>query len=505
MVLHPRAFQCLLATVALTLLPSGAHAQPAATPAAAASAAPTLAGLPPEATQHRDALRLLDLWLDAQRAYEQVPAVSAAVVVGQAVVWRKGFGAIDRAGRMPAAPDSIYSICSISKLLTSVAVMQLWEQGKLSLDDDVAKWVPDFAIRRNDVDSGPITLRAVLSHSAGLPREADASYWMAPGFPFPDHDTLYQRLREQTTFDRVGSRYQYSNLGLAVLGDVVAAVSGQRYQDYVQQQVLAPLKMADTRPLMPVGETRLATGFSARQRDGSRTPLPPFDTRALVAAAGYTSTVDDLALFARWQLRLLQGGGHELLKVSTLREMQRVQWTDQDGKNTRGLGFGVSRDGANTVLGHTGWCPGYRSALVLVPQQQLAVVSMVNTSDSEGSVPYAKQIRQLMSKGLKLPVAQPGPGKPLLDDYAGRYGVQPWSSEQVVVPWGDQLAMLDLPNGDPAGTMQLYKSSGPDRFRLVREDGSPGAELVFERDAARAVTGYHQWSQHVSRISALQR
>ena len=502
----PLALHRLLAAAALTLLPLGAGSQPATAPAAGAASAPAgLAGPLPVATQHLDALRLLDLWLEAQRAYEQVPAVSAAVVIGQAVVWRKGFGVIDRSGRLPATPESIYSICSISKLLTSVAVMQLWEQGKLSLDDDVAKWVPDFAIRRHDADSGPITLRALLSHSAGLPREADASYWMPPGFPFPDRSTLYQRLREQITFDRVGSRHQYSNLGMVVLGDVVAAVSGQRYEDYVQQQVLAPLKMADTRPLLPVGDARLATGFGARQRDGSRAPVPPFDVRALAAAAGYTSTVDDLALFARWQLRLLQDGGRELLKVSTLREMQRVQWTDPDGKNTWGLGFGVSRDGANTVVSHGGWCPGYRRALALVPQQQLAVVSMVNTGDSAGSVPFARQIRQLMIKGLKLPVAQPGPGKPVLDDYAGRYGVQPWSSEQVVVPWGEQLAMLDLPNPDPAGAMELLKPSGPDRFRFVQADGSLGAELLFERDAAGAVTGYRVWSQRINRLSALQR
>jgi CubicO group peptidase (beta-lactamase class C family) len=432
-----------------------------------------------------------------------VPAVSAAVVIGQAVVWRRGHGSIDLAQRVPAAPDSIYSICSISKLLTAVAMMQLWEQGKLSLDDDVARWVPDFAIRRHDVDSGPITLRALLSHSAGLPREADAPYWNAPAYAFPDRGTLYQRLREQTTVDRVGNRFQYSNLGMAVLGDVVAAVSGQPYEDYVQQQVLAPLKMADTRPRLPVGDARLATGFGARQRDAGRSPLPPFDARALAAAAGYSSTVDDLAQFARWQFRLLKDGGRELLKVSTLREMQRVQWTDPDGKNTWGLGFAVSRDGAHTVVSHAGWCPGYRSAIALMPQQQLAVVSMVNSGDAAGVAPYARQIRQLMVKGLTLPVAVPGPDKPVLADYAGRYASQPWSSELVVLPWGEQLAMLGLPSTDPAGEMELLKPSGRDRFRFVRADGSLGAELVFERDAQGVVSGYRQWSQRSARLSPL--
>ncbi len=97
-----------------------------------------------------DALRLLDLWFDAQRAYERVPGISAGVVIDQTLVWSKGYGLADVQRRVPAAPDTVYSIGSISKLFTSIAVMQLWEAGKLSLDDDVAKYLPLFAIRRHE-------------------------------------------------------------------------------------------------------------------------------------------------------------------------------------------------------------------------------------------------------------------------------------------------------------------------------------------------------------------
>ena len=125
---------------------------------------------PKPPTVPTDALRLLDLWFDAQRDYERQPGISAGVVVGQQLVWKKGYGHLDAAGKVPAGADTIYSICSISKLFTSVAVMQLWEAGKLSLDDDVAKHVPDFAVQRSHADSGPITLRSLLTHSSGLPR-----------------------------------------------------------------------------------------------------------------------------------------------------------------------------------------------------------------------------------------------------------------------------------------------------------------------------------------------
>lgn len=490
----------------LLALPATAGAQAAA---AAASAPPASAAPAPRparpATQHQDALRLLSVWLEAQRAYDNVPAVSAAVVIDQQVVWRRGFGHLDAARSVPAAPDSIYSICSISKLFTSVALMQLWEQGRFSLDDDITRLVPEAAIQRSDPDSGPISLRLLLSHAAGLPREADASYWNGPDFSFPDRATLLARLRGQQTLERSGWHHQYSNLGMALLGEAVAAAAGRPYTEQVQQALLAPLQMHDTRPLLPsqgVGQ-RLATGFGARQRDGSRPALPPFDTRGLVAAAGYTSTVDDLARFSAWQMRLLKNGGQELLKVATLREMQRVQWTDPDGGNTWGLGFGVNREGPNTVVGHGGWCPGFRSQWSLMPQQQLAVASMVNVGGADGIVPYGRQIRQLMLKGLKLPVAPTGAGAPRLEDYAGRYGSQPWASERVIVPWGDRLATLNLPSTDPANELQLLKPEGPDRFRAYRKDDTPAEVVQFERDASGRVSGYRARSQWTPRLGPL--
>lgn len=471
----------------------------------AQSAASPASVEPAVATQSSDAVRLVELWLDAQREYEQIPALSAAVVIGQKIVWQKGYGTVDASGGLPAAPDTIYSICSISKLFTSVAVMQLWERGKFSLDDDIGKLLPNAGIVRADTDSGPISVRLLLSHAAGLPREADAGYWTAPDFTFPDRASLYDGLRKQSTIERAGAHFQYSNLGMVLLGDMVAAASGQRYEDYVQQHVLAPLQMVDTRPRLPVelAGQRLATGFGARQRNGQRQAVPPFDTKALVSAAGYTSTVDDLARFAMWQFRLLHGGPRELLKASTLREMQRVQWSDPDGKNTWGLGFQVTRDGAQTVVSHAGWCPGFRSAISLMPQQQLAVVSMAATSDPTGGVPYARGIRQLMIKGLQLPMAPTGSGKPRLEDYGGRYDSQPWGSETLIVPWGDQLAVLDLPSSDPANDLELLRPSGPDRFRRHRADGSPGSELIFERDHTGTVIGVVEWSQRSRRLSSL--
>lgn len=443
----------------------------------------------------RDAVRAVETWLQAQVAYDRVPGLAASIVVGQDVVWRGGFGFADPARRVPVRSDTMFGICSISKLFTSIAVMQLAEDGRLALDDDIGKWLPGFALRRTDADSGPISIRALLMHSAGLPREAAGSYWTPPDFRFPTREQLLSGLAAQQTAQRANERHQYSNLGMALLGEVVSAASGQPYASHVQQRILAPLGLADTRTGGPVGEPgpRQAQGFGALRRDGTRQALPPYDTRALAPAAGFSSTVEDLARFAAWNFRLRKQGGRELLNVATLREMQRVQWTDPDGKETWGLGFATWRDGGNDMAAHNGLCPGMLSSLQLALTDEVATVVMLNANDNRSASRYTRPMRQLMLKGLKLPA--PAPDGPRLEDYAGSYNEQPYGSEFVVLPWGRDLAALQLPTHDPAGEMQVLRHVAGDRFRVVRADGSLGGEYTFLRDATGRVTGYREWEQ----------
>src|SRR5258708_1876414 len=132
-----------------------------------------------------DALHLIDSWLEAQRDYDHLPSLSVGIVKDQQLIWSKAYGMADLKKNVPATPSTIYSICSISKLFTSVAIMQLYEAGKLRLDDSVAVVLPTFNIKQQYKDSGPITIRSLLTHSSGLPRESDYPYWTGPDFPFP--------------------------------------------------------------------------------------------------------------------------------------------------------------------------------------------------------------------------------------------------------------------------------------------------------------------------------
>jgi CubicO group peptidase (beta-lactamase class C family) len=95
-------------------------------------------------TAYREPIAVIDTWIEAQLAYENIPGLSVAIIKDQQLVWSKGYGYADVENKVPMKAETICSICSISKLFTSVAIMQLWEQGKLRLDDSVSMYLPDF-------------------------------------------------------------------------------------------------------------------------------------------------------------------------------------------------------------------------------------------------------------------------------------------------------------------------------------------------------------------------
>lgn len=428
------------------------------------------------------ALEVLKVWLDAQRAFTQIPGVSAAVVYDQQLLWSGGFGYADTARKAPAVPSTIYSICSISKLFTSIAVMQLRDAGKLRLDDPVSKFLPWFTIKQTAPEGPEITIEGLLTHASGLPRESDYPYWTGPDFTFPTREQIIEKISKQQTLYPAETYFQYSNLGLTLAGEVVAAVSGLPYAEYVQLNILGPLGLTSTTPEMPESQrgARLATGYGGMTREGNRSQLPFFQVRGIAPAAGFASTAEDLARFAQWQFRLLRKGGTEILKANTLREMYRVHWLDPDFETTWGLGFAVMRNEGKTFVGHGGSCPGYRTGILLKPEELVATVFMSNAMgvDSEG---FAQRIYDIVAPAIKEAVKNPSAAKPPdpeLKKYTGTYS-SPWGEIAMVI-WEGGLAAMDLPNMNPVKEFTKFKNTGENTFRRIRKDEALGEEVVFE-------------------------
>lgn len=429
------------------------------------------------------ALKLIEIWVDAQVAYEDIPGMSLGIVYDQDLVWSRGFGYADVEKKIPALPNTIYSICSISKLFTSIGVMQLRDQGKLHLDDPIGKYLSWINIKDTYPDAPEITLRGILTHSSGLPREADYPYWTGPEHCFPTREQIMEKLSSQEELYPADTYFQYSNLGLTLAGEVVAAVSGQPYAEYVKQHILDPLGFNDTSPEIPVEHKggRLATGYSRHLRDGSRKAIPFYLVRGIAPAAGFASTVEDLARFASWQFRLLEKGGKEVLAANTLKEMHRVHWLDQDWKTTRGIGFSIWRHNEKTFVGHGGSCPGYKTQLSMCPREKIAIIVMINAQDVSPRV-YTEKIFDIVAPAIAKTLESPEQGKkaePDLEKFVGRYNDEPWRELHVLIMDGE-LAIISLPTDNPLNSLTKLKRVGENTFKRVRDDGNLGEAIVFE-------------------------
>jgi CubicO group peptidase (beta-lactamase class C family) len=142
------------------------------------------------------------------------------------VLWSGAFGLANVKENIKVDTSTLCSICSISKFFTSVAIIKLYDERKLGLDDKVSDLQPTYNLVQGYPVSSPITIRSLLTHSSGLPREANYPYWTGPDFPFPSTAQIDSKLSNQKTLYPASTNFQYSNLGFTLLGEIVAEISG---------------------------------------------------------------------------------------------------------------------------------------------------------------------------------------------------------------------------------------------------------------------------------------
>lgn len=456
-----------------------------------------------------EAIQLIEVWLDAQKDYEKLPAIIASVTEDQDKIWSGAFGFANPEDNTEANILTLCSICSISKLFTSVAVMKLYDEGKLRLDDKIEDLLPWYDLEQQFEDTAPITIRSILTHSSGLPRESNFSYWTGPEFAFPKTEEIREELSEQETLYPSSTYFQYSNLGLTLLGEVVEEISGMPYEEYVRQNILDPLGLDNTYTSLPEDKygDELAVGYGPLKRDGSREKLKLFDAGGVQAAAGFSSTVEDLGKFGAWQIRLRDTSAVEVLKPSTLKLMQRVHWTDPDWETTWGLGFAVSKGSDGTTwISHGGSCPGYRSVLMVNPESKRTYAVLINANGTNPGK-YATGIHAILNK-IKTETGEDKKEKEeetgdaiKLDDFVGYYDSSPWTSEVYIGSWGEKLVMMRLPTSSPTKAMSFYKHIEGDTFRRIRDDEELGETLEFERGEAGEILRYKSHGNYSKKLN----
>jgi CubicO group peptidase (beta-lactamase class C family) len=334
-----------------------------------------------------------------------------------------------------------------------------------------------------------VTIRHLLTHTSGLPREAMGVNWS--DLTFPNRDAMIRRLPELETVFPAETEWKYSNLALSLAGEIVAAVSGEPWPRYVESHILTPLGMKSTLTLPQGGMAGLSTGYG-RRVPGERRRVRPFvDVAAERPAGNIASNVEDLARFVALQMRDGAAGGAQVLKGSTLREMRRIRWLLPDWRSGWGLGFSVRRVGEQVRAGHGGVLPGQRTQIELAPADKLGVIVLTNADDGD-PVRYVDQAFALLTPVVKRAVEAPkaaGAAEPFWDRYAGTYTSE--QSDVKVMVLDGKLTLVDPEAENPWEARILLKPVSAGTFRMTAAScsyGAIGELLTFETGADGRVT-----------------
>ena len=314
--------------------------------------------------------------------------VSIAVAREGRLILARGYGMANVEHSVAVTPETVFHIASISKNILAAVVLQLVDQGKLRLDDDVTKYVPEAPTQGRRV-----TVRQLLNHTSGiysftsLPNAADNERLELT------HEQVLRLIKDRPFDFEPGTRWRYDNSAFYLAGMVVERVTKQEYGAYVREHVFKPLGMSSAslcyaRMIVP----HLASGY---ELDGGALVNAAFMTWKLPFAGGAVcATASDLA---KWQAALDSG---RVLTPSSL-ALMRTPTTLADGtKIDYGLGTRLGSLDGHRVLGHTGSGGGYRTVLASFPNDHLTIVVLINTDD--GSAPPAAMAAEIARAALGL-------------------------------------------------------------------------------------------------------
>lgn len=307
----------------------------------------------------------------AQAAMDSgVPAVQIAVWHRDRIIYAPAFGVTDKVNATAATPRSVMQIGSVTKQFTAAAILRLAERGVLTLDDPIQKYVPEF-----DTRGATITLRRLMSHTAGIPRE----------WPLPQQNTfeaatraqVIQSLNQKPFVFAPGTGWSYSNAGYMLLGYAIESITGMEYAAFFHSEFALPLGLIDT-GVCGTSNLPLPDGYGLLQGTWKR--IPAIHMSVPFSAGSLCSTASDLA---RWSHLLATG------RVMLPASYAAMTTPTQLANNTfepYGLGLFLQKQLGRTAVWHTGGIPGFQSSLVYFPDDDIAVAVIVNALPAPAGV-----------------------------------------------------------------------------------------------------------------------
>jgi CubicO group peptidase (beta-lactamase class C family) len=410
--------------------------------------------------------------LVAAQSTNRLPSVSAALAHRGEHIWAAATGTADPASGRTATQDDQYRIGSITKLFTAIAIMQLREEGLLSLDDPLQRHL-------SEAPSAAPTIRRMLSHTSGMQREIPGDAWIT--MEVPTREQVLESLADAEQVLDPGTAFHYSNLAFSLLGEVVSRLRGEPWWTVVEERIVDPLGMTRTTP-QPVAP--YAQGFMVMPYSDEARPEPLMELGGFGPAGQLWSTPSDLVRLGTF----LADGEAGPLKQETVEEMHAVQvMLDAKWSMAWGMGLLLSRSGETIYGGHDGAMPGYLASLVY--DRSRRTVASVLTSAGSAHDPFEIATGMLKEAADDLPddpeAWRAGEAPP--QEIASVLGEWWTEGEQFVFSWR-KGALQARAAGAPADKPPaVFEQEAPDRFRVTsgRERGELLLVVRDEQGTAR--------------------
>ncbi|MFN7138019.1 MAG: serine hydrolase domain-containing protein [Limisphaerales bacterium] len=302
----------------------------------------------------------------------QTPGAAVMVIKEGKPVLAKGYGIADREKKINCSTNTNFRLASVTKQFTATSILMLSEQGKLSLDDKLPKFFPEFPPYGNG-----ITVRHLLTHTSGLPDYED---YMPAGLKIPlsDRDVLHILRQQKQLYFPPGSDFRYSNSGYALLALMVEVVSGETFPGYLRKHIFQPLGMNDSIAYVAGLSQVPNRAFGYADENGEWTFSDQSLTSAVLGDGGVYSSVIDLF---KWDQALNTG---KLVSLRILEEAFTAHSKISDFKGS-GYGYGwyVGEEQGYKVIWHYGSTCGFRTHYARYPEQKLSVIVLTNRREPE--------------------------------------------------------------------------------------------------------------------------
>jgi len=404
------------------------------------------------------ALAYIPHWIAHQRRITEIPGISVAVAQNGKVVLDKAFGVANLATSEALTQAHRFRVASHSKTFTSVGIMRLLEAGKLRLDDSAGQYVPGL-----HADIAHASIAQLLSHSAGITRDgSDTGQW-ANRRPFLNEAELRAALAAPPVIP-ANTRMKYSNHGFGLAGLIIAAITGEPYNDWIAREVIMRAGLANTAPDTPVAaNVKISQGHSAKWPLGERVVIPADTcTHALASATGFLSTASDLA---RFYASLDPAAPRSILSPASRRELTRRQWPVPDTAGNRAYGLGTIHSQVESwpMVGHSGGFPGVKTQTATIPSQKLTVSVLTNATDGMPGLLLEGVVHILRA------FATNGPPAKAVADWTGRWWSQ-WDAIDLV-PMGDRVMVAAPGQANPFADVAELDVTAPDTAVIRRAGG----------------------------------